>query len=215
METRTLKIEHRAQHGTKYTRTLRRTGRLPGIIYGHGEAPLSFSIDRHELVMELLHGQRLLSLDLDGQPQSYLIKEVQMNHLGNEPIHLDLTRVDLTERVKVAVALVLKGIPKGAADGGVLDQQLNELQVECLVLAIPEDIRVSVTGLGVDDVLYVRDLAAPEGVKILNDPEAIVAAVRVVAEDTTPAVGTPEATSTEPEIIAKGKIEEEGAEAKE
>ncbi len=207
-ETRTLKATRRNTVGTRVCRSLRSQGQLPGIIYGHGKETIPFVIERHNLEVELQHGHRLLSLALEGTEESYLIKEVQYDHLGIKPVHLDLARVRLDEKVEVSVPLFLRGTPKGASEGGVLTQVLNALKVECLASNIPDEIRGSVTELNVGDELIVSQIVVPEGVRILNKPDDLVAILRIVAEEAPPTEVT-EAVPTEPEVIAKGKVEEE------
>ena len=149
METKTLEIQRREHTGTTYARQLRKAGRVPGIIYSHKDAgTVPFSVDYHDLEVELLRGRRVLSLSLEGQTQSYLIKELQYNHLGNEYEHIDLASVKLDEKVTLKVAIELKGTPKAASEGRVLDQVLNEVEIECLASEIPNVIRASVTNLG-------------------------------------------------------------------
>lgn len=208
MESKTLKAEQRSTTGTKAARSLRESGLLPGIIYGHGEEPVTFSVDRHEFEVEMLHGRRLLSLDIQGKEESFLVKEVQYDHLGIDPIHLDLTRVDLNETIRVHVSITLRGTPKGAHEGGVLDHLTNEIEVECLASNIPDEIRAHVAELEVGESLTVAALEMPEGVKALADPEKVVATVRVVAEEA-PSEEVEEEKSAEPEIITKGKAEDE------
>src|SRR5262249_28485676 len=118
--------------------------------------------------------------------------------------------VDLNERVKVTVPLELKGTPKGESEGGVLTQVLADLEIECVVTDIPDAIRHNVAEMGLDSVLHVKDIALPNGAKGLQDGELIVATVRVPLE----VVETPAAPvegAAEPEVITKGKGEEEGA----
>ncbi len=128
-------------------------------------------------------------------------------------VHVDLTRVDLTDRVKVHIEVELRGAPKGVAEGGVLRAGLKELVLECLVTSIPDKIRVDVSELEKDQVMHVKDLQLESGLTALSDPEAVVAMVRE------PAVKAPEeeeageaaavaAPSGEPQVIAKGKEEE-------
>jgi large subunit ribosomal protein L25 len=132
-------------------------------------------------------------------------------------LHVDFTRVDLNERVEVTVPLILKGEPKGEAEGGVLTQVISDIQIECLVTQIPEDIRHNVSDMGLNDVVHISDLKLPDGVRAIQDPEQIVATVKEVAEEA-PAEAAEGAA--EPEVI--GKVEEgaegapaEGGEAKE
>lgn len=218
MEIPTLKGEQRKVAGSRAAARLRRTGKLPAIVYGHKIDPQPVTVDRHDVGLLLRRGAHLVNLEVDGAVQPCLFKDAQYDHLGDELVHLDLTRVDLTERVEVHIQLELRGTPKGIAEGGVLTVVLQELEVECQVTNIPESIRVDVSGLGLDQVLYVKDLKIDGDVKVLNDLEAVVAMVRLPVE--APAA-TPEAaaeaaeTSAEPEVIAKGKAEEEAGEAAE
>ena len=209
METLTLKAEARTELGTRAVRALRKTGLLPAIIYGHGEAPEAVSLPAHEVEVALAHGARTVQLDLGGRKGQYLIKEVQYDHLEEEPIHLDLARVDLHERVTVRVGIELKGTPKGISEGGVLDQHLADIEVECLVTEIPETLHPIVTELGMGESLLVKDLPLPEGVVATADAEERVATVRAVAVPAEPEEAEEGAEEeTEPEIIGRAKKEE-------
>lgn len=213
MQIITIKGEAREKSGTHVSRKVRASGRLPAIMYGHGEPPESVSLAEHEVGVALAHGARILQVDLKGQVKPYLIKEVQYDHLSTTPIHLDLTRVDLTERVRVKVGIEPRGVPKGIHDGGVLDQQIAQIEVECLVTEIPETLRPTVTHLGIDESLLVKDLVLPPGVVALADPERAVATVRLLAQEVVaPVAGVVEgeaaAAAAEPERIGRIKKEE-------
>lgn len=207
-----IKAEQRNDLGKKKVRALRSKGRLPAVIYGHGEDPESISLNFHEVELALMHGARTLSLEMSGEESQVLIKEVQYDHLDHHPIHLDLLRVNLTEKVHVQVSIELKGEPAGAKDGGILDHLLTELDIECPVTAIPNSIVASVNGLNIGDYLRVSDLPIPDGVELETDPEEPVATVREPATEVEP---TEEDAQTEgeeaalPEVIGK-KSEEEG-----
>ena len=206
----TIKAANRDKLGTKYTRRARENGQLPAILYGHGQTPEPVTLSAHDVSVELAHGTRVLQIELDGSIKQYLIKAVQYDYLGTHPIHLDLVRVDLDERVTVMVGLELRGIPKGVADGGVLDQNLAKIEIECLVNQIPDTLRPSVTHLGVGESLLVRDLKLPEGVTTTADPDERVATVTVLAEEVEEvAAEGKEEKEVQPEIIGKGKKEEE------
>ena len=161
MERNTLEAQRRTATGTKHARLLRQEQRVPGIIYGPKQDPVPFCVDRHDLEVELLHGQRVLSLNLEGQTHAYLIREVQYDHLGSEFLHLDLSPINLDEKVTLKVAVELRGTPKGATEGGVLDQNLNEIEIECLASDIPTAIKASVASLDVNESLTVGDLKLP------------------------------------------------------
>ncbi len=181
MEVPTLKAESRADLGSKYARKLRNQGRLPGIIYGHGETPEPFSVSAHDVQMEIRHGTRLVALDLDGSTQQYLIKEIQYDHLDRDPIHIDLARVDLNERVRVKVGVELRGTPAGISEGGILDQLQDSFEIECIVTDIPATLHPSVAHLNVGDSLLVKDIELPSGVTAVTDGEEKIAMVHVLA----------------------------------
>ena len=209
-----LTVESRSEMGSRANKRLRDKGLVPAVIYGHKEAVLPVKLNRKEVSTHINRGAHLFALKLGGQSENVLIKDVQYNHLGDEVLHVDFTRVDLNERVTVTVPLELKGTPKGEEEGAVLQQTLNDLEIECLVTEIPDAIRHNVTDMEKDSVLHVSDLKPPAGVKILNDPEVIVATVKEIVEEAPAAAA--EGESAEPEVIGRKAEEgegEEGAEA--
>ncbi len=210
MQIITIKGEPRTAAGTRVARKMRSEGRLPAVIYGHGEPPESIAIHEHEVEVALAHGARMLQVDLHGKVLPYLIKEVQYDHLATTPIHLDLARVDLTERVRVKVGIKLRGTPKGIHDGGVLDQPMAQIEVECLVTEIPDTLHPVVTHLALNESLYVKDLVMPSGVVALANPEDRVATVRLLAEEVVAPTVAPvgEVVAAEPERIGRVKKEE-------
>ncbi|MCY2929512.1 MAG: 50S ribosomal protein L25 [Planctomycetota bacterium] len=204
-----LKAEKRAGLGTHKTRALRSQGATPCIIYGHGLDPVAVSVSTHDLGAALEHGERLLELEMGGEKENVLIKDVQYDPFGQSILHADLARVDLNERVKVTVPIVLTGTPAGATEGGVLQQTVAEARIECVVVAIPEDIRVRVNDLKVGDIVHMRDLQLPEGAPLLEDPEMVVASVVVIAEEVAAPAAAGEEVA-EPEVLtAKPEPEEE------
>lgn len=219
MEIPTLKGEPRKAAGSRAAARLRRAGGLPAIVYGHKIDPVPVTLDYHDVDLLLEHGAHLVNLEINGDTQACLFKDAQYDYLGAKLVHVDLTRVDLTERVKVHVEVELRGAPKGIAQGGVLRAGLKELEVECVVTHIPEKIRIDVSDLELDQVMHVKDLKLESGLMALDDPEAVIATVRqpvVKAEEEEAAVEAAEAeagAAAEPEVIAKGKDEEAAGEA--
>lgn len=210
MKTTTLKAEPRTVLGTLASRKLRAQGLLPAIIYGHGEPPESVALAKHEIEVALNRGARTLQVELNGTTQQFLIKEVQYNHMGQIPLHLDLTRVDQDESVRVKIGIELRGVPKGVGEGGMLDQHMADIEVECLVTAIPETLHPLVTHLGLNESLLVKDLELPTGVVPLADADQTVAVVRVMA--TAEPEATPEEVeekTAEPERITRERKEQE------
>lgn len=209
MERATIDAIKRTTSGTKIARRLRKSGQLPAIIYGHGEPPQSISLPTRDVCNELHHGSHLLRLRIDGTEEQFFIKEVQYDYLGTNPMHLDLTRVNLDEKVKVTVAIELKGVPVGVKEGGVLDQLLGDLEVECVVTQIPEILRPNVTQLGLSESLHVKEIEYPEGVVPVTPGDEVVCTVRALVEpgeDEEEAEG--EGGTAEPELIRKPKEEE-------
>jgi large subunit ribosomal protein L25 len=205
-----VKATARNELGSRANKRLRDTGFIPGVIYGHKQAVLPVTLPRKEVANHIHHGAHLFSLALGEQKETVLVKEVQYDHLGIEVIHVDFARVDLNERVTITVPLELKGTPKGEADGGVLQQVMAELEIECLVTDIPDVIRHNVSEMGINTVLHVREVTLPPNIKALNDGEQIVATVREIVEQ---AVTTPAEGEAEPEVIGRKAEEEPAADA--
>lgn len=200
--------KQRSDLGSRANKRLRDTGFIPGVIYGHKQAVLPVTLPRKEVANHIHHGAHLFSLSLGDQKETVLVKEVQYDHLGIEVIHIDFARVNLDESVKITVPLELKGTPKGEADGGVLQQVLAELEIECKVTDIPDMIRFNVSELGLNSVLHVKEIMLPPNVKAITDGEQIVATVREIVEQA--AVAAAEGETAEPEVIGR-KAEEEPA----
>lgn len=200
----TVTAQPRSELGSRANKRLRDKGFLPGVIYGHKEAVVPVTLPKKEVVNYLDKGAHVFDIALDGKSEKVLVKEVQYDHLGMEVLHVDFARVSLDERVEVTVPLELKGEPKGEAEGGVLQQIVSELELECLVTEIPDLIRHNVSEMALGDVLHIKDLKLPAGVKPLQDEDLIVATVKEVAEE-----AAAEATA-EPEVI--GRKPEDGAE---
>jgi large subunit ribosomal protein L25 len=206
-----MKVQSRSQRGSRANQRLRDAGTVPGVIYGHKEAVLPISMNRKELTTHLNKGAHVFTLNLEGKNENVLVKDVQFDHLGIEVLHIDFSRVSFDERVKVKVPVVLKGEPKGHAEGGVLQQIILEMEVECGVLEIPDAIIHNVAEMGLNEILHVKDIKYPAGIKPLTNPELIVAQCRVVLEEAAVA-GTTEG-GVEPEVIGRKATEEEGEEA--
>lgn len=209
-----LDVKARSEKGSRANKRLRDAGFVPGVVYGHKKDVISVTLPGRDLKHHIAHGAHLFNLNLDGTSETVLVKDVQYNHLGTDVLHVDFTRVNLNERVRVPVRLELKGTPKGEADGGVLTQVIAELDVECLVTEIPDIIRHNVAEMALNDVLHIRDIKVPDGVRILQDPELIVATVKEVIEVAPVVAEAAEgAAAAEPEVIGRKAAEEGEGEA--
>lgn len=213
MQIATIKGEKRTVAGKHANERLRRDGQTPGVIYGHNETPEAIAVSSHDLELALGHMAHVVSLEIDGKKTTYLLKEVQYDHLQRTPLHIDLMRVDPNERVRVSVPVNTRGEPKGAGAGTSLVVVLSDLHIECSLLAIPDMINVNVAHLGVGDSVHVKELSLPEGVTALHQPDDIVCVLRSAKADEPTAAVAVEGAVAEPEVIgrvAKEKGEGEG-----
>ena len=205
-----IQVEQRPALGTRHTVRLRQQGRLPAVIYGHKQDPVHVSADAKQVSDLLRLKAHVLQVVLDDRTESCLVKAVQWDHLGDEIVHIDLARVDLTETVSVEVGLELFGDAVGLKETGtVLDHLHTRIEVRCQVSEIPELLRADVSELGINDTLTVADLVLPPGVTCTQDADTVVAAVRmlaVVAEDEE--VEPAEEGEAEPEVIGRDKADE-------
>ncbi len=210
-ETVSLKADIRQKAGSNEARRLRREGKLPAVVYGHGQPSMPIAVNAHDFVRGLHHGHRLFNVDLDGKSETLLLKDVQYDYLGKNLIHADLIRVDLSERVTVEVPLEFRGVAKGTTMGGILDEVMTHLEVECRVTEIPDLIPVIVREVGLNEALHAKDIELPSGCILKTDPEALV----LICHESKAAAAAEEAeeaeaveTETEPEVITERKKEE-------
>jgi large subunit ribosomal protein L25 len=212
-ETVQMEVQPRSGRGTHLAAKLRRQGRVPAVVYGHKEATVPVSVSNDDLHKAIRHGARVLDLQAGGKTEKVLIRELQWDHLGQEILHVDFARISEDERIHVTVPLELRGTAVGVTGGGLLDQPMHTLAIECLAIRIPESIRVNVSELQVGQAIHVKDLHLPEGVKALADADAIVIQVKTPVAEPEAAAAVPAAEQAEPERIGRQKPaeEEEGA----
>lgn len=177
---KTLKAVARDASGKGVARKLRQQGRVPAVVYGHGDKPLGISVDGHELelLMAASGVNAIVRLELDGQAtQDVLLREVQMHPYRPEVLHLDFFHVHAGERVHVKVPVRVTGTATGVREGGgVMDQVLYDLDVECMPDSIPDAIEVDVSELGVGESLRVSDLSGGS-YKVLQDADLPIVSV--------------------------------------
>jgi large subunit ribosomal protein L25 len=211
----TLPVTARTTSGKGAARALRRSGKIPGVIYGHGREAEAVAIDTSTLTKMLVGvsaATAILDVTVDERaPVKALIREIQRDALRpGTIIHLDLYEVRGDEEITLEVPVRLIGVPDGVRNfGGVLDHVLRELEIEVLPGNIPEHIDLDVTALTIGHSLFVRDLQVPNA-KVLNDPDTPICTVVAPRTEEAPAAATEEVTGTEPELIRKAKAEAEG-----
>jgi large subunit ribosomal protein L25 len=207
---RTLEAEIRQPVGGRHVVRLRRAGKLPGVVYGLGRETVAISMPANQVDQVVHSGAHLVDLHVAGQTEHVLIQQVQYDHLQSNITHVDFLRIDPTQKVRVKVPLEFRGTPKGAKEGGILETQIAELELEVLPLEIPDVIRVHVEHLEMHGIVHAREIALPSGARLINPADQIVCQVRIVKE--VEAVVEAPAGPTEPEVIGR-KAAEEGSEA--
>lgn len=204
-----VRAEQRTQLGSRACRRLRRTGAVPGNVYGHRQEPLAISAPA-EVIRAIIHSHhKVVNLQLDGTSDTAILKDVQWDTFGAEIQHFDLLRVSADERIVVTVPLELKGTAPGAMGGGMLEQHLHELTIECRAIEIPDSIPVRIGNLQLGQAIHVKELEIPPGIVVKDNPEELVVhIVHPVAE--VPVSEAVEPGPTEPEVIRERKPAEEG-----
>lgn len=215
MEQTTLKAEAREETGSVASRRLRRAGRIPAVIYGHKESPVSVLLRAEDVHRVVSHRIKMVKLSVGRKTEQVLVKDVQFDTFGEEVLHLDFERVAMDELIEVECPVELTGTSKGAAGGGVVEHPVTDLHIRCLPGNIPEVIRVGTSQLEIGDTIHVRDITAPEGVTVLTDPDAILVTIRppAVVEEAEEVAVEAEAAEGEPELIGRDKAEEEAKSA--
>ena len=210
-----LKATLRDEQGKSAARRMRREGRIPAVIYGHGEETRSLAVDAHEfemLVKRYSLDTTLIELSIEGGKKAggkvkALVSEVQKHPYKPLVLHVDFQQIHAGERVTVEVPIRLIGTSVGVRDGGVLQHVLHELEIECAVEIIPEAIEVDVSGLQVGDSVHVGELTLPEGVDVLVEAERTVCLVAAPTVLEVTEEEAAEAEAAEPELVG-GEAEE-------
>jgi large subunit ribosomal protein L25 len=216
----TLTVQPRQALGGAAVRRMRRGGLVPGVVYGKTTKPLAIAAPARELA-KLLHSKTgehsLVTLRLEGDgswEHPALVKAVQHDPVDGRVVHVDFHAITLTERIRVRVPVVLVGEPVGVRqEGGVLEQFLREVEVECLPTDMPASVECAVSALAVGQTVHVRDLPAPKNAQMTADPDAVVASVQTVKIEV--AAEAAPAEVAEPEVIREKKPEAGAAPAEE
>ncbi len=178
-------VERREATGKGAARRLRQRGFAPGVVYGAGEAAtaISFDVDGLERLLSTSHGGINTLIDLEGDSaatgKTVIAKELQREAVRGRIIHGDFYEVNLSQKIHVSVPIHLEGTPAGVVLGGVLDQQLREVELLCLPGSIPDDVQIDVSPLELGDSLHISQLSVPAGVEVLTDEALTVATVLV------------------------------------
>ncbi|HEX6714091.1 MAG TPA: 50S ribosomal protein L25 [Thermoleophilaceae bacterium] len=207
----TIDVEKREEFGSRTSRRLRKSGRVPGVVYGGtGGECVNFSADARELRRVLVGAGALIDLNVGGETKPVIVKDTQLHPVRGELLHIDFLQVRLDEKIQTTVPLHVEGQEEapGIKEGGVLEVPTHQLNIEALPTEIPEQITADVSGLGMTETMHLSALTPPAGVTFLDDPEeTIIATIVIPAEE-------PEEPELEEEVEGVGEEgeAEEGAE---
>jgi large subunit ribosomal protein L25 len=179
LDTETLDVSARSDHGSRSMRRLRRSGRVPGVIYGGKDEPVAFDADARLMRNMFQRAGALLQVSVDGgEAVPVLIKDVQHHPLRGDIVHADLLRVDMKVAIQAQIPVELTGAEDspGVDEGGILNQEARELTVEALPADMPEHITFDVSKLEMNQTVTLADLGVPEGLTVIGDPAEIVIA---------------------------------------
>jgi large subunit ribosomal protein L25 len=195
----------------KQVKALRRQGRLPAVLYGHKVQPVAISLDAHEVAMALtgLSQSAIVTVDLDGEQHATLVRERQKDYIRNAFIHIDFLVVSLTEKIRAMVRIEVHGNSPAVKDfNAILINNISQVEVEALPRELPERLTVDVAKLvNIGDAIHVRDLVVSDKVQVLADPDEIIVVATGAAPEEVEEVVEP--VEAEPEVIERGKKEEE------
>ena len=208
MEALELKAELREDKGKSYARKIRREGFLPCVLYGSDTETLPLAVKTKDLDKVIKRGgdNVLIKVKVDGKEYNTLLREVQRHPVKDELLHADLYSISLREKLTTTVELQVVGDAPGAEEGGVLQQALREVEIECLPANIPDYIEVDVSNLHFGESMNAGDLDPSEGVEILTDPEETVVSVVAVREE------VEEPVEVEEEELEEGEVPEDAEE---
>lgn len=209
-DTTTLTVAPRSVEGSRSTRRLRRTGLVPGVVYGGEGEPIPFQVDARLLRLALAHGGAVITLTVEGEGETPVVLKDQQRHpVTGDTLHVDLLRVDLKQKIHATVVLELTGADDapGVKAGGVLEQITRELNIEALPNEIPDTLEYDVSGAEIGDTITLDAVTVPAGVTLLDELETTIATL------TPPRLSTEasDEIETETEVVGEGAGETEAA----
>lgn len=205
-----LNLNGREEIGKNACKQLRKSGKVPVNLYGHGQTPASLTAAQRELSDVLEVDTQFLEVTIDGKAETALIREVQYDTYGQEVLHVDLLRVDADEAVEVEISITLRGIPKGASEGGVLERFLTHARIKVAPRDVPDAFELNVAELGIHDSIQLKDLVLPPKAELADDPEKAICAVVAKREEPEPAAEGEEPEIAEPEVAGEDAPKKEG-----
>jgi|WetSurMetagenome_2_1015567.scaffolds.fasta_scaffold06760_6 large subunit ribosomal protein L25 len=212
-----IEAQARTPGGKNANKRLRKSGKIPGVIYGPGKQPVVITVNPGE-VKAILHSDAgrntIFALSVDGSEQNNaMVKDYQLDPVKGNLMHADFLEIAMDRLLELTVNIELVGEPEGVKlDGGIMDFVTRSIEVECLPSDIPDSIKVDVSPLKINDYIRVKNIQTDAKVKILSDPEIVIVTIVPPAKEEVAPVEVAAAETAEPEVIKKGKTAEEGGE---
>ena len=180
----TLKAEKREKTGKYAAFDMRKTGKIPAVVYGKGmETNINLTLDQKEFRQVLASGSRLIDLDVAGTKQMAVVKAVQHETIGKNILHVDFRAVDANTTLHLDVEVVLKGDAAGVQEGGIIEQNLHMITLECLPKDLPTSVELDISNLKIGGVLLVKDIPTLAGVKFVTHEDVPVVSCNYKSED--------------------------------
>lgn len=201
-----LQVETRETRGKKNAKRLRHQGKTPAVLYGHGLENIPLSVAASAIESAVHHGSRVVTL-AGAVDETAFIRELQWDVWSRHILHADFTRVSAGETVEVHLAVELRGEAPGVREGGVVEQVLHEIHLDCPVTSLPEKITVNINHLKLNEEIKISDIVLPEGATLLGDADDVI--VQCVVPTEMPEEEAGEAVEGEPEVIGRKEDSEE------
>jgi large subunit ribosomal protein L25 len=213
-----LQAKNRQKEGSAESRRIRRSGRIPAVLYGRSGKAVSIDLDASEFVKGTkgISESTIVNINVDGKAYDAFVKDTQRNIMDGNILHIDFYEVESGVALRAKVSLVMHGNPVGVREGGMLETPLHEIEVECLPKDLPERIEIDISGLKVNHSIHVRDIPLAQGVRLLSNPDQVVALVKfakieVVAAPEVEAAAATDAAGAVPAAGAPGAAPAAGA----
>jgi large subunit ribosomal protein L25 len=180
-----LKARNREMYGSQAARKIRRTGRIPGVLYGRSGKAMSIDLDALEFAngVKNISESTIVKVDVDGKSYEAFVKDTQRNIIDGNILHVDFYEVESGVLLRARVSIHLKGNPAGVRDGGILEFPLHEIEVECMPKDLPERIELDVSNLGVNQSIHVREIPLSDSIRVISNADHVVALVKYAKEE--------------------------------
>ena len=201
-----LQAKNRQKAGSAESRRIRRVGRIPAVLYGRSGKAISIDLDAFEFVKGTkgISESTIVKVEVEGKSYDAFVKSTQRNIVDGNILHVDFYEVESGVILRAKVSLVLSGNPAGVRDGGMLETPLHEIEIECLPKDLPERIEIDISALKVNQSLHVRDIPLAAGVRLISNPDQVVALVKFAKVEVVAAAPVAEAAAAEAAVPAAG-----------